>query len=404
MAVQHPVPGTSGNKLHIAGLRHTHQHRVARPPCGFGNTSAFGSSYLERVAMKMHGMMIHAHVHEADTHAISLANDQGRGRRPRLPVEQKPVVFHIHGVGHGVVGQHRVLLQVQQKVFIAVWKVGRTGMHDDTAQHAQHLLHGHVGVIKVGSCLVNIELVDESAAGFHRLLANTRHAVVPEHVFKAMPVNGGCFGQMVVEDHADMIALVYLNGWPGRGPVVSPRVDGFVGVDCLFQHFGNQMEDLGAAIHGVGKIAHLGGHDRRGEARWLSGLHGVRWGRAGLCRYAAGGEESRTSPKGTLKERTSVTHGNSGDNYAEGSLRREDKSFRVSNGAQIRLSLEKGQGKSVYIRRAVMGGEEPGLLRSAGRAGVEDLSCGRRSVPEGIVELASTIALAWLFANRSTAQ
>jgi hypothetical protein len=33
-----------------------------------------------------------------------------------------------------------------------------------------------------------------------------------------------------------------------------------------------------------------------------------------LCRYVTGGKESRTGSKGTLEERTSVTHGNSGDN------------------------------------------------------------------------------------------
>ena len=64
---------------------------------------------------------------------------------------------------------------------------------------------------------------------------------------------------MVVEDDADVIALVDLDGGAGRAAVESPGIDGFVGVDFLAQYFGDQMEDFRAAVHGVGKIANIWG-------------------------------------------------------------------------------------------------------------------------------------------------
>ena len=67
-------------------------------------------------------------------------------------------------------------------------------MHDETTKHAQHLLHGHVRVVEVGAHLVDVKLVNETAAWLHWFLANARHAVVAHHVFKAMPVNGAGLG------------------------------------------------------------------------------------------------------------------------------------------------------------------------------------------------------------------
>lgn len=73
------------------------------------------------------------------------------------------------------------------------------------------------------------------------------------------------------------------------------------------------------------------------------------------------------------------------------------------NGTPLRRAA-----KSVYIRRAVMRGEEPGLLRRGGV--IEDSPRRLRSVPVGVGELiritafAWTTASVWLFAKRSTAQ
>jgi hypothetical protein len=65
---------------------------------------------------------------------------------------------------------------------------------------------------------------------------------------------------MVVEDHADVIALVDLDGRAGCGSVESPNVDGFVGVDVLAKDFRDQVIDLGGAVHVVGEIANIGGY------------------------------------------------------------------------------------------------------------------------------------------------
>jgi hypothetical protein len=67
-------------------------------------------------------------------------------------------------------------------------------VHDESAEHACHFLHGHVGVVEVCARLVNVEFVDKAAAWFHWLLADAGHAVVADHVFKAVPVDGAWLG------------------------------------------------------------------------------------------------------------------------------------------------------------------------------------------------------------------
>ena len=148
------------------------------------------------------------------------------------------------------------------------------GMHDEAAEHAHHFLHGHVRVVEVSSRLVDVEFIDEATAGLDRFLADARHAVVTNHVFEAVPVNGACFGEMVIEDHADVIALVDLNGRSRGTAVESPGVDGLVGMDFLLDDFTGEVEDLGVAIEGVGQVAYVCGDDRVG---WGGA---VAWGRA----------------------------------------------------------------------------------------------------------------------------
>jgi hypothetical protein len=80
-------------------------------------------------------------------------------------VEDEPVVFHAHGVRDGACRQHGVLLQMDEEVVIDCRLVGCSGMHDEAAEHADHLLHRHVRVVEEGAALVDVELVDEAAAG-----------------------------------------------------------------------------------------------------------------------------------------------------------------------------------------------------------------------------------------------
>src|SRR6478672_2852868 len=100
--------------------------------------------------------------------------------------------------------------------------VRRGGMHDEAAKHTDHLLHGHVRVVEECSALANMKLVDEAAAGKHGLLRDAGLAVVADLIFKAVPVNRTWLGEMVVEDDADVITLVDLDGGAGRGAIEAP--------------------------------------------------------------------------------------------------------------------------------------------------------------------------------------
>src|SRR5215469_2202339 len=60
VAMQHPVPRIVGLKLNVSGLRHSHEHGVARIPCAFRNPSGFCSGHLKRVAVQMDRVMIHS--------------------------------------------------------------------------------------------------------------------------------------------------------------------------------------------------------------------------------------------------------------------------------------------------------------------------------------------------------
>ena len=220
--MQHPVAHTIRGDFDIPRLRHADQHRGPRPPGGLRNAATLCPGDLEGIAVDVHRVVIHAHVHKTYAHPVPLAYDERRGRRTRLAIQQEPVVFHVHGVGHRVVGQHGVLLQVQQEILIAVGMVRRAGMHDEASQHAGHLLHGHVRVVEVGSSLVDIKFVDKLAARLHWFLADARHAVIADHVFESMPVKGAWLGQMVLKDDADVIALGDLYGRPRRSAIESP--------------------------------------------------------------------------------------------------------------------------------------------------------------------------------------
>jgi hypothetical protein len=93
-----------GGDFYVPRLGHAHQDRGSGPPGGFWNAASLGACHLERVSVNMQGMMVHAQVDKANPDAVALADNQRSGCRTRFAVEQEPVVFHVHGVGHGVVG------------------------------------------------------------------------------------------------------------------------------------------------------------------------------------------------------------------------------------------------------------------------------------------------------------
>jgi len=213
--------------------------------------------------------VIHAEVDEADTDAIAEADDQGCVGWSSFAVQEEPVVFHAHGVGDGVVGENGVFLQVDQEVLVAVRRKGCLWVHDEATEHSGHLLHRHVGVIEVGSLLVDVELVDESSSRLDWRLADSGLAVEADVVLESVPVNGAWFGKVVVEDDANVIAFVDLNGWSGSAAVEAPEIERLAGKDSLFHWFGDEVEDFGVSVHRVGKIAYIGGDN--------GNVVGLRW-------------------------------------------------------------------------------------------------------------------------------
>ena len=273
MAVQHPVAGIVRDELNGAALRNADEHCVAGPPGGLRDAAAFGSGDVEGVSMEVHGVVVHAEVDEPDADALALAHDQRRRRRAGFSVEQKPVELHHLGVGRGRVRQHGVLLQVDEEVLLAVRAVGCAGMHDEGAEHAGELLHGHVRVVEEGAFLVDDEVVRKALAGADRLLADAGHAVVADGIFEAVPVHGGRLGQLVLEDDADLVALRDLDGGAGRGAVIAPDVDGLVRRDLLLEDVRDEAEDLGVSVHLKRQITDVCGDDRRGSDRAGVGVY-----------------------------------------------------------------------------------------------------------------------------------
>ena len=68
---------------------------------------------------------------------------------------------------------------------------------------------------------------------------------------------------MVFEDDPDVIALVTWMVGPGALPL-NPQASMVLSGGSFALVFGDEMEDLGGSVHGVGQIADVRGHDRDG--------------------------------------------------------------------------------------------------------------------------------------------
>src|ERR1051326_4391057 len=149
-------------------------------------------------------------------------------------------------------------------------------MDDEAAEHPHHFLHGHVGVIEERAVLMQIELVNEFSTGHDRVLANAGHTIHLVGKFQTVPMYPGRFGQMILEENADAIALMGLDSRPGSGPVEAPQVERPAWDDHLLDRFGNQMEHFDTIVDGVWQISDIG----RDHRHWLAGL---RFRYAGEC-------------------------------------------------------------------------------------------------------------------------
>ena len=215
-------------------------------------------------------MVIHAEIHEAQTHARAKAYDERRGGRSGEAIEGEPVEFHGGGVGNGVVGKDGPFLEDDAEVVIGVRRVGSLRMRDEQAEEADHFLHGAVRVIEERAFLVDGEFVGVGFAGCDGFLADEGDAVLFDGHFEAVPVHGGAFGQGVFDVDADAIALRDLNRGTGAGAVVAPCVNRFEGSDFAFHGFGAEVEDFGRAVEREGEIGDVGRYD--GDVRVRRGV------------------------------------------------------------------------------------------------------------------------------------
>ena len=125
------------------------------------------------------------------------------------------------------------------------------------APHADHFLHGHVGVVKVGALLMQRELVLKTTARSDGILADAGTAVHGDRYLESVPVHGGRLGQVVIDNNSHPITLCDLDGRPRAASVVAPQVDRFVRPNGLLHRFSHQVKHLDAVVHLPWKIRHV---------------------------------------------------------------------------------------------------------------------------------------------------
>ena len=315
--MQHPVARIVCNKLDVARLRHTHEHRVSRSPCRLGLAASFSPRNYELVSMKVDRMVVHSQIDKADAHALPVPHDEGSVGWTRLSVEGKPVELHVHGVRHLDVRQDGVLLHNDCEVFIDARLVWLLGMHDERADHAHHFLHRHVRVVEISAFLVQGEFIDEATTGSDRILTRTGRSVHLVRDFEAVPVHRCGFGKMVVHDDPNAITLVHLNRWSWSAAVVTPEVDDPARKDLLFDRLGGEMEFLYVSVHAPRKLRNVGRFDGKDPTAGALGrvahvLH-VHARSAFLrgCKQVGRGSQTSAQTKTISQEITSVFHGSS---------------------------------------------------------------------------------------------
>ena len=234
-----------------------------------------------------------------------------------LPLRVSQLNSMFIGVGNGDIGQNGVFLQNDCEISIYSRPVRLLGMHDEGADHAHHFLHRHVRVVKVGTFLVKCEFIDESPARRDRVLATPRRSVHLDRHLESMPVHRCRFGEVVVDDDANAIALIHLNRWSGSAAVIAPQVGYTPRNNLLFHGFGDQVEFLYASVHAPRELRNIGRfHTNDRTAAALGSMAHVSHVLVCStflrgCKQARRSCENRAETERISKEITSALHGSS---------------------------------------------------------------------------------------------
>ena len=84
-------------------------------------------------------------------------------------------------------------------------------------------------MIKVGAELLYGEFIGIALSWCNRLLCDVSGAVHLIRDDQAMPVNGGCFRQVVMNVDANVIALLEMQSWSGNLLIVGIGIDRDIG-------------------------------------------------------------------------------------------------------------------------------------------------------------------------------
>ena len=155
---------------------------------------------------------------------------------------------------------------------------------------------------------------------------------------------------------------------PGALPLNPQRSSVLSGQDRLLHRLGDQVEDFGP-VHGVGKIANVGGHDgyrgcATGDAAPVAMGSGA-W-RGDRVSQAASAFSSSSEPKGHGPQRGSSRRRRRAREKYDDTDMDSGESVAARQGRITNATLPtdgKRQGRSVYTRRAVIKGRGA-LLRS----------------------------------------
>src|ERR1035438_3176353 len=94
------------------------------------------------------------------------------------------------------------------------------------------------------------------------VLAASRRSIHLDRDLESMPEHRCRFGKMVVDDDANVIALVHLDRWARSAAVVTPEVNYTSWNNLLLNRLGDEMEFLHASVHTPRELRNIGRFDR----------------------------------------------------------------------------------------------------------------------------------------------